>query len=255
MIEHGTIGWSTKDDHAFVGNTAENDGYTMLFVTLFRGRDITKPIKDPKIAEGHRITAMMSSALGRIPPKGTRVLVATPDDAVDGPGMGMVIAYAEKNVSPQLSKNRAVLDFGNQDYVIKARSVTLMDQENRFICLGPDTGVMVQDTDGSGLMVKNSAVALISANSGSVGSIVQLKVDEVTAHVSGGSLMQLNASKATMFGISCYVQGAGVYLGAVPINATQAVYTANSPPATPGVPPQTLNPAVTGISGSVYISP
>ena len=247
--EHGTIGHSDRDEWY----TINEGGYTLLYVTLFRGRNISKPVKDPTIAEGLRITCMMASHIGRIPPKGTRVLVSMPDK-IPGHAMGVVTATIEKNQTVQLSKDRAVLDLGDQDYVIKARSITLMDNENRFVCLGPDTGAMVQDTDGSGLMVKGGAVVLMCANGGNLSSLIQLKSDEVTAHVNGGSMLQLNQTKATMFGINCYVQGAGVYLGAVPTALTSAVYC-NVASGTP-TPPNTVGMLVgTGISTTVYISP
>lgn len=91
----GSVGWDDADDCTFLGED-ENDGYTLVRVQLFEGRDITKPI-NPKRAQGHKIICHISSLNGlRIPPKDTRVYVACPKGMENVPGGGVIIAAVEK---------------------------------------------------------------------------------------------------------------------------------------------------------------
>lgn len=256
QIEMGTVGWDNESGVSDI----EQDGYTLVKVQLFRGKDPSEKIKNAERAQGHRLLCMMASSIGRIPPKGTRVLIAIPH-GYEGManGTSVIIATIEKNKASQLSNQRAVQDYGTQDLVIKARSISLMDRENRFITISPESGVIIQDKTGTGAMWKGDAAAIFVSDGTFMGSVIQLVPTEITATVQGGSLLQLDKTKATMYSQNCYIQGAGVYLGLVPTNATEACFSANPPggtpilpsPAGPGVPASTA----IGVSGTVFISP
>lgn len=87
-VELGTVGHSDKAGHYEVG-TGENDGNTLVFVTLFRGRDPDVE-QTPEFAQGIQVVARIHSD-GLIPKKGSQVLVARPA-GIDGPGAWHIIA-------------------------------------------------------------------------------------------------------------------------------------------------------------------
>lgn len=94
-IEYGSIGWDDDDDYIYPGEEG-NDGHTLIKVQLFRGRDVTKPLKDR--AQGHRLIAHINSLGGfRTPPYGTRCLVAIPEGAEMTPGSATIVALHEKS--------------------------------------------------------------------------------------------------------------------------------------------------------------
>ena len=89
-IELGTVGWDDRDEHFDLG-TEDNDGHTIVFVTLFRGRDIASSDQTPDAAQGHKVTARMGKPARAVPEKGSTVLVARPA-GIDGPGAWHIIS-------------------------------------------------------------------------------------------------------------------------------------------------------------------
>ncbi len=124
QIEVGTVGHDDREDHAVVGEVGtESEGYTLVRVQLFRDRDITKP-QTPGIGQGHKLLCHLSSSIGRIPPKHTRVLVAIPNRMAQSHS-STVIAVIEKNRIEQLETGRAVLDYTGQKLLIRADDIVL----------------------------------------------------------------------------------------------------------------------------------
>lgn len=239
-LEWATVGWDDKDDW-FDVNTDESDGVTLVRVQTYAGRVRGEPIT-PGVAAGHQYLAQIAGPMWRIPRKGERCILAIPSGMEETAGAAVILAFFGKAPSDQYSKTRAKLDYGEDyDLVIKARSITISDYDNRFLAIGPDSGIVVQDKDGSGVIVKDGAIAIFTSDGSAMKSLVQLTNDDINLCVLGGSLLQLDASKATLFGLSVYCQGGGVYLGAAPTALTTALHGA------------------TGIAGvastSVFISP
>lgn len=165
QIEIGTVGWEDEDEWYVVGTPgSDEDGYTMVRVQLYRGRDHTKKPK-PGVADGHRLLAHISSSIGRIPPKGTRVYVAIPKGYEDSPGAAVIIASVEKNNADQLSQQRAVLDYGSQKLHIKAETITLQANDGCYISMGKDLGVLAQDKDGNMFQMLNGDVFINTTES------------------------------------------------------------------------------------------
>ncbi len=74
VFEPGTVGWDDTDEHFDVG-TADNDGNTLVRVTLFRGRDPgvrpRRGVRRQDIAHtfvpGHRLQVSSANALEGAP--------------------------------------------------------------------------------------------------------------------------------------------------------------------------------------------
>ncbi len=217
QIEMGTVGW--EDTELFYEKgTDENDGHTLVRVQLFRGRDITKPIKKG-IAQGHKMLCNISGGLFRIPPKGTRVYVAVPTGYENSPGAGVIFATVEKSPTVQFEQDRVVLNFGEDCHVmIKAKSITMSDFASRFIAVGTPRsagvpGVMMHDETGSGICVQSGTVGAWSADGGAMKVVMQLSPTKGEIYNSAGSFVRLDGNKFSCFGSTCQVVGGGVYLG------------------------------------------
>lgn len=229
-LEWGTVGHDDAEVHYDLG-TPENDGNVLVRVTLFIGRDRSKPTT-PGLAQGHQILCQVSSMVYRIPPPGTRVLVAFPGGLRQVAGSGVIIATLEKAPANQFSSTRAKLDYGpDTDLVIKARSVTITDYQNRFIALGPDSDIMVQGTDGSGVKIQSGVIGIQVASGGAMKSALELTANQCNLNVNSGSMLQLTQDKASLFGTSCYITGAKVYNGLAPTIATGALIMVGGVPA------------------------
>ena len=243
----GTIGWTDAPDVFDLG-TEENDGFTLVRVQLFAGRDYTRadaPGGDA-VGQGHRLLCTVADHIGMFGPprRGDRCVVLLPHGMEETAGAGVVVAIVSRAPTTQYSATRGKIDLGpDRDLVIKARSVTLTDHENRFIAIGPDNGVVVQDRDGSGAIINAGAVAIVAAADGDAKSVVMLSASEASIyqkHASGNTCVSLGAGKAQLVGTHCAVSGAAVYLGRAPTALTPAHY---GPPG-PG-----------SASASVFISP
>lgn len=92
-IELGQVGWA--DGSTVDLGDSTNDGNTLVHVTLFAGRDASKPL-DQTQAQGQEILCQLSSQL-QLPPKGARVTVAIPDHFGTVPGAAMIIGVATNN--------------------------------------------------------------------------------------------------------------------------------------------------------------
>jgi len=225
-IEMGTVGWEDEVEWAF---KSDDDGMTLIRVQLYRGRDYTQPLK-AKVGQGPKILCCIDAGLYRIPPKGARVYVALPAGMEDGPGAGIIFAMAAPSPNGQLEKDRIVMDFGPDAHVIiKGKSVTLSDYVGTFVSAGetratPGTpGVTIQTTSGTGACFQPDALGIFVADGSTTKSILQMTTSKVDVMI-GGTAFSLDATTAKLVSTSCYVIGGGVYLGAAPSPATQAVY-------------------------------
>ena len=222
VFEPGTVGWDDTDEHFDVG-TADNDGNTLVRVTLFRGRD---PNVRPRrgVADGHRILAQLGGGLFRIPPKGTRVMVGFPTAFATSPGAAFIVCTSERSPDSQFGAGKAKLDVGpDQEIILKGKAVTLTDYDDRFLHVGPD-GVMMQDENGNGVVIKSGAIMIYVADGGDAKTVVQLTKGEMSLLQKDTGFVKLKDGVATLFAnkSACIVAG-NVLLGAQASPATPAL--------------------------------
>lgn len=131
-IERGTVGWA--DGSWYDLGTSANDGHLVLHVTLYRGRDHSKPLK-PGTAQGYEIICQVGLVPARIPPIGTPVIVAVPAELGTSPGASVVIAAVEKNPVPatEFGTGRAVMNLG--DVTLVANALKLGDANATAVAL------------------------------------------------------------------------------------------------------------------------
>jgi hypothetical protein len=153
-VEAGTVGWSDDKDHFDVAPSE----VALVKVTLFRGRNPDRDPEPPKgRAGGIRILARISAPMNQIPPDGAEVMVAIPAGFKLTPGVACIIAQPAVTPPNQFSQERSKLDFGpDVDLVIKARSVTLTDYEDRYLTVGPRFGIKMGDADANGCQLKGN---------------------------------------------------------------------------------------------------
>lgn len=253
----GMIGWTGPNpdlDPNDLGDDS-NDGYTLTRVQLFAGRNETRPLVDGR-AQGFRLLCTVADHVQMFgPPRdGDRCIVLVPAGLESTPGAAVVVAIISKAPTTQYSSTRGKIDVGpDRDLVIKGRSIALSDYDNRFISIGPDNGIVVQEKDGSGVIVKDGAVAIFAASGGDVKSALTLKGDEASIYQKsseGNTCVVLGGGKAQLVGTHCAVQGSAVYLGASPSMLTAAALG----PSPIGVVIPTGGGTVP-VSASVFISP
>lgn len=150
-LESGTVGWDDgKDHYDLVGGKR-----TLVKVTLYRGYrpGVDKKPRDGR-AGGMQILCRITRPMNFIPEDGEEVLVGIPAGFQETPGAGFILAVASNAPDIQHSATKAKQDFGPEvDLVIKARSITLTDYQDRYITIGPDYGIKM----GAGRMTDNSA--------------------------------------------------------------------------------------------------
>jgi hypothetical protein len=162
-IEAGTVGW---DDGSAHYDTAAGE-VVLVKVTLFRGRN---PDRDPEPKEGRaggtQILARVSAPMQTIPPDGAEVIVAVPAGFGLTPGAPVILAQVAVAPPNQFSASRSKLDFGpDVDVVIKARSVTITDYEDRFITVGSRFGIKMGDAGANGAQLKGGKWSFWAADS------------------------------------------------------------------------------------------
>lgn len=227
QIVMGTVGWEGESDYFFLG-TEENDGYTLVRVQLYEGRDKTKSL-NPQRAQGHKIICQISSGLFRIPKPDTRVYVAIPRGMDHVPGAGVIFAAVEKSPPTQFNGDRAVLDFGSDTHVvIRGKSVSLQDPSNRFLSVGTPrsggkAGLTFQAADGSGGVIQEGVVAWFVAKDKDAKTVFQMTPDKVECQSKSGGYWRVNSDGFYTLGQSCWVVGGAVYLGKAPTVATPAL--------------------------------
>ena len=159
VCELGTVGWDQEADTFDLG-TAHNDGNTLIRVTLFKGHPTGKPMSDKGFANGRQILCRITLPMWFIPQRGLQCVVIFPGGLTGAPGAGILFACVGPSPLKQFAETTAKLDFTGYDLVIKARSITLRDDDNNLICVAPEGGARVQDRTGSGVVVHDGKVVL-----------------------------------------------------------------------------------------------
>ncbi len=226
QIEVGTVGWEDEDVW-FERGTANDDGYTLIRVQLFRGRDITKPLKDG-IGQGVRLLCHISSGIFRIPKKGMRVYVAVPVGMEAKAGAGVIIATIEKNPIEQFDTGRVLMAFPDDDLIIKARSVTVSDYNDDYIAVSPGGGIKAGTFGGGLTQLKNDkftavcpgGVYLFAGTTPSAGLVLGSGQAQLWC---GAGMFKINAlGLGTWLGLGAVINAASVSIGALASPATPA---------------------------------
>ncbi len=244
IIARGLVGWTDSDDHFDLG-TDDNDGHTLVKVTLNRGKADTTIPEEGK-AYGHQIYAQPLGPLYWIPPDGTHVLVCFPDGEMDSLGGAFILGVTGKSPLIQFKDSRAVLDMGpTQDLIIKAKSVTLSDHNSpaQFIQVGPPpqggtSGITMCDSQGGGVTCQAGVVGVFGKGGN---TLVQITETSFEVWQKDGSFINLTGGNFDAFGTSAYLRGSAVYLGKIPAVTTPALWGLTGPAGAP--------------STSVFISP
>ena len=215
VFEPGTVGWARAAEHF----DAE-DGVTLVRVTLFRGKHPTTTLQRG-VAQGYEVLCRIGGGLFRIPKTGTPVMVGFPAAFATQPGAGVILCTTEREPDIQFSATRAKMDLGDDtDLVIKARSITLSDYDNRFLAIGPDGGIQVQDETGTGLIVKDGAVCIFAAKDGVMQSVLTLSADAIQALQMGGNALNIKGGNVTFLGSQLSLAFGSIGLGVMASPAT-----------------------------------
>lgn len=234
-IEMGTVGWDVPGDH-FDQNPGEP---VLVKVTLFRGRRTEadgNTNKTGNLASGMRVVCTIGAPLNEIPPKGSRVYVIFPSGMGYAPGVGVIITRVQSQPANQFNDAKAKMDFGaDVDLVLKARSITLTDYENRFITVGPDFGIKFGDANANGGVLKDGKWRFYTVDgSGNAKTTLQLADDWAGIVYQGSSAysaVRLEDQKAWLIApLATYMFSIGAYIGATATAATKALY---GPPGAP----------------------
>jgi len=142
------------------------------------------------------------------------------------------VGCVAKSPTVQFELDRVVMDFGpNVHVVVRGRSVSMADPDNRFITVGTPRsggapGLTFQAADGSGGVVQEGVVSWFAAKSGTANTILQFtpSAAEVRQADGGGTMLKLSEGTCHTLGKVNKVQGAGVYLGANPTETNTVIY-------------------------------
>lgn len=222
------MGWVSASPHF---DTA--DGITLVRVTLFRGKSPTAAIT-PGIAQGLEVLARIGGGMFRIPGPGTPVMVGFPSAFAAMPGAGVIVCTTEASPTIQFSPTRAKMDLGpDTDLVLKARTITLSDYSNRFVHLGADGGIQIQDSDGTGIIIQNGNIAIFSALNGAMKTMLQVTTSALQAMQADGVVVNIKGGNMTIAGSQCSLAFGSVALG---VNASPATPAQFGPAPMAGTP-------------------
>jgi len=244
-IEAGTVGWDDDADHY---DTAPGE-VVLVKVTLFRGRNPDRdPEPKPGRAGGLQILARVSAPMQTIPPDGAEVIVAVP--AVFGLTPGAPVILAQVAVAPpnQFSATRAKLDFGpDVDVVIKARSVTLTDYEDRFFTLGPRFGIKMGDAGANGMQLKGGKWCAYVAQNGDAKAVWEMSATDLKISQKNASDQKVNFKlKDGTFTLACDVNFIAIY--------QMGWLGASSPVPVPPPLPVAAGPTPGTVSSNTFVS-
>jgi hypothetical protein len=222
----GTVGWSEDGGTFYELGSAQDDGAILVRVTLFRGRDPTKPLDATK-AQGSEILCKLGSNFIQIPPRLSRVLVGSPEGMGKVPG-GSVIILAD-NANPAVIGNLVdgeagvVAALGVARVLLKKNgTIVLYTSDNNtitgndvFLKMGPSTLTFISPwctiecspngyfvKHGSGAQIRMGAINGLPAPLNVLASYAKLKA--ATCKVDGSSVLLGPDAPGQMFFPSIY---------------------------------------------------
>jgi hypothetical protein len=202
-IQEGTVGWPGSREIVELGKEAEDGPRVALVrVTLFEGHPPGEPMTADGFANGRTILARLGGLVRHVPKRGTRVVVVFPGSgalgrpAFEAPGAAVILTVIGEDPPRFFGRAKTVLDFGDDEVVIRARSIALVCEAKRedgsvarhVVSVSGEGGAQVV-SDGSGLFVKDGEVALQSLEEdGAVKSAITLNRKELGVAVLEGGL-------------------------------------------------------------------
>lgn len=222
-IFSGTVGWGDRPHYDI-----KPGGPTFVKVTLYDGRNPRQQVDDDGLAHGLQILARVGAPLHRVPPPGTQVMVAMAAGQWAIPGSAVIFTAVEPSPDHQYSADRVKQDYGEQDLVLKARSITLTDQEDRYMYVGPN-GIKIADPDGSSLLYRSTVWTLTVSKGNKAVNVMQwteakMRVSCRTENGTTSGAMTLTPDKCSMLCTSFAVSCANAAIGANASPATPAVW-------------------------------
>ena len=233
-IFDGTVGWDDGDDHFDLDS---DSGVTLVKVTLFKGHNpTTDGQKMTARARGQRILCRIGAPLFNVPPDGAQVIVAMPADRMLVPGGGVIISQVIASPGNQFSATKAKMDFGPDcDLVIKARSITLTDYEDRYLTLGPKYGFKIGDSNANGCQLKGAQWLFYTTDGASPPTAVTTfrlsRADGIALCIDDGKTVTLSMGGGKFEGCGELFSAkfASGYLGKVPALLTGVAYGISTP--------------------------
>jgi hypothetical protein len=184
-IQEGTVGWPGSPEVTELGTEA-GDGMTFVRVTLTRfGHPIGKPTSDEGLANGHKISARVTGPGWRVPKHGERVIVAFPGGDWETPGNAVILGIVGTSPSSKFGRKKTIQDYGDDDLVLKAKSITLIvdhkdagGKDHRHLLSVSQQGGVQVVSDGSGLFVQDGEINLKTLDdSGNLKAVLMLAQD------------------------------------------------------------------------------
>jgi len=230
-IYDGTVGWDDGEDHFDIDT---DSGVTLVKVTLFKGHNPpTDGEKTTDRARGTQVLCRIGAPLYSIPPDGAQVIVAMPADRMLVPGGGVIITQVIASPATQFGSSRANMNFGpDVDVVIKARSITLTDYEDRYLTLGPKYGFKLGDADANGCQLKDAQWLFYTVNGDNAATTFRLsRADGIALLIDDGQTVALTmgGGKFVGCGETFAAQFAVGYLGKLPSVASGIAYSPAGP--------------------------
>lgn len=212
-----SVGWEEDDDTSYFDlGSDSNDGFTLVHVQMFEGRDPTEPLKTR--AQGTKLICHINAGQ-RVPPRDTRCYVLIPAGMEMTPGAGVIVATVEKTLDGRLDADRTVMDYGDQHVVIKGKSVSIQGDDGSFVSVGSPrsggtAGVIVQASDGSGAVFQPGVSAIFATSGGSAPSMVQVTPTQVDIVNKGGTRCVVNdAGFSFVTAQTIFLAGGTIILG------------------------------------------
>lgn len=235
-LYEGTVGWG--EDGGNFADLGDGTEPALVNVTLYSGRDRSQPLRSD-VAQGTRVRCRIMGPIYYVPPNGTRVMVAIPGDQFQIPGAGVIMGTTGTAPPTQFAKDRVVISFGPKTHVvIEGASVSLQDRPATVPgprCLlsvgasytGGPRGVRGIDYQGNGWTVENGVVGIFASSGGDAKSLIQVTIHEIDLLQKGGAFLKLSDDAGGTFhgfGAINKMQGAGCYIGALPLIAAPVLY-------------------------------
>lgn len=217
-IKRGVVGFAedTSTTRAEKGDGTSGDtGTTLVHVTLFEGRDLTRRPEKGK-AQGRRVKAQVGWPLSVVPPLGFQVIVAFPDGDLETPGNGVILTAIAPASTQQFDVDRAILDVGKDlRLTLKGQHVQLCDHgrdENParfpcFITVGPAApgeahpGITIQDPTGTGLRIANAVVGAVATDGGSppgLKATLELSASQFVIALNGAGFVRCDGATSNL---------------------------------------------------------
>lgn len=238
QIYRGVVGWKDDNDHADLGSSG-NDGHTFIKVTLNYGKHLSSGDPVEGQAHGFQVLAHTLGPFYWVPPVGTPVLVAFPDGDMEAPGAAVILGSLSGTPLVQFGKNGAKIDLGpNQNFTIKARRITLMDYENRFMSIGIDSNIVLQTAEGTGMFISDlDGISMYVVNQGltEASTLFNLKSDKIRLIQKDSGYLSIENGNASLFANKiAWLNGATVYVGgSISSPPFPALYGTSPGPGTP----------------------